>query len=104
MSDDSTKPKSDWEIAQAATVLPIQKIADKLGIPPESVEPFGHHKAKISMAFVQDALAGKRPSDGYFVEFWRLLGEYPEIILWDRLFDEGKHQMLAEVNAARALR
>src|SRR5439155_8981951 len=50
--------------------------------------------------FVQDALAGKRPSDGYFVEFWRLLGEYPEIILWDRLFDEGKHQMLAEVNAA----
>src|SRR5262249_53368157 len=29
--------------------------------------------------FVQDALADKRPSDGYFVEFWRLLVEYPEI-------------------------
>src|SRR5438046_770300 len=50
--------------------------------------------------FVQNALADKRPSDGYFVEFWRLLVEYPEIILWDRLFDEGKHQVLAEVNAA----
>ncbi|MEO6341469.1 MAG: formate--tetrahydrofolate ligase, partial [Caulobacteraceae bacterium] len=56
MSDNSTKPKSDWEIAQAATVLPIQKIADKLGIPAESVEPFGHHKAKISMSFVQEML------------------------------------------------
>jgi hypothetical protein len=48
--------------------------------------------------FVQDALAARRPSDGYFVEFWRLLVEYPEILLWDRLFDEGKHQVLAEVN------
>jgi hypothetical protein len=48
----------------------------------------------------QYALADRRPSDGYFVEFWRLLVEYPEIILWDRLFDEAKHQVLAEVNAA----
>lgn len=50
--------------------------------------------------FVQGALAGQRPADGFFVEFWRLLVEYPEIILWDRLFDEGKHGVLAEVNAA----
>jgi len=50
--------------------------------------------------FVQNALTGKRPGDGYFVEFWRLLVEYPEIIQWDRLFDQGKHQVLAEVNAA----
>ena len=47
--------------------------------------------------FVQSSLAGKRPPDGYFVEFWRLLVEYPEIIGWDRLFDAGKHQVLAEV-------
>src|SRR5882672_17594 len=50
--------------------------------------------------FVQNALVDKRPGDGYFVAFWRLLVEYPEIILWDRLFDEGKHQVLAEVYAA----
>jgi hypothetical protein len=50
--------------------------------------------------FVQNALADRRPSDGYFVEFWRLLVEYPEIIAWDRLFDAAKHQVLAEVNAA----
>lgn len=50
--------------------------------------------------FVQASLKDQRPSDGYFVEFWRLLVEYPEIMLWDRLFDEGKHQVLAEVKAA----
>jgi len=50
--------------------------------------------------YIQAALKGERPTDGYFVEFWRILSEYPEILLWDRLFDEGKHQVLAEVNAA----
>jgi len=49
--------------------------------------------------FVKAALANKRPSDGYFVEFWRLLVEYPEIVAWDRLFDQGKHQVLAEVRS-----
>ena len=50
--------------------------------------------------FVQAALKDQRPSDGYFVEFWRLLVEWPEIIAWDRLFDAAKHQVLAEVQAA----
>ncbi len=50
--------------------------------------------------FVQAALQGERPGDGYFVEFWRLLVEWPEIVAWDRLFDATKHQVLAEVNAA----
>ncbi len=47
--------------------------------------------------FVQNSLANQRPSDGYFVEFWRLLVEYPEIVAWDRLFDAGKHQVLGDV-------
>lgn len=50
--------------------------------------------------YVQAALRARRPSDGYFVEFWRLLVEWPEIIAWDRLFDATKHQVLADVNAA----
>jgi hypothetical protein len=50
--------------------------------------------------FVQQALLGQRPSDGYFVEFWRLLVENPEILAWDRLFDLAKHQVLAEVRGA----
>ncbi|MGH6878991.1 MAG: formate--tetrahydrofolate ligase, partial [Rhizomicrobium sp.] len=42
-------PKTDWEIAQEATLLPILDVAAKLGIPSQSVEPFGHYKAKIGM-------------------------------------------------------
>lgn len=49
-------------------------------------------------AFVQAALTNQRPTDGYFVEFWRLLEEFPEILLWDKLFDIGKHQVLQEVH------
>lgn len=50
--------------------------------------------------FVQAALKNQRPTDGYFVEFWRLLTEWPEILAWNRLFDATKHEVLAEVNAA----
>lgn len=50
--------------------------------------------------YIQGSLKGQRPTDGYFVEFWRILADFPEIMMWDRLFDEGKHQVLAEVNAA----
>ncbi len=50
--------------------------------------------------FIQAALKGQRPTDGYFVEFWRILARYPQIMAWDRLFDQGKHQVLADVDAA----
>ena len=50
--------------------------------------------------FVQQALTNQRPNDGYFVEFWRLLVENPEILAWDRLFDIGKHQILTDVRSA----
>ena len=44
--------KSDIEIAQAATPEKISKIAAKLNIPEDSLEPFGHYKAKISLDFL----------------------------------------------------
>jgi hypothetical protein len=47
--------------------------------------------------FVKSSLKGERPSDGYYVEFNRLLLNYPEIVAWDKLFDLGKHQVLEEV-------
>ena len=50
--------------------------------------------------YVQQALNGKRPSDGYYVEFARLLQEYPEIMAYNQLFDYGKHQVLKEVSHA----
>ena len=45
--------KSDIEIAQAATLKPIQEIANKLGIPNDALIPYGHDKAKISAEFLK---------------------------------------------------
>jgi hypothetical protein len=50
--------------------------------------------------FVQASLKDQRPSDGYYVEFQRILLDYPEIVAYDRLFDLAKHQILDEVKAA----
>jgi len=48
---------------------------------------------------VTAALKDKRPSDGYYVEFTRLLLAYPEITAYHQLFDRGKHQILEEIYA-----
>ncbi|MBT8083096.1 MAG: formate--tetrahydrofolate ligase [Gammaproteobacteria bacterium] len=45
--------KSDIEIAQAATLKPIQSIAGGLGIPAHDLIPYGHDKAKISADFIR---------------------------------------------------
>jgi len=50
---------SNIEIAQRAKMRPIQALAqERLGIPPESLEPYGHYKAKVSLDYVAQ-LAGK---------------------------------------------
>ncbi len=41
--------KSDIDIAQAAELRPIQEIAAKLGLSPDEIVPYGHHKAKIPL-------------------------------------------------------
>ena len=48
-------PKTDIEIARAATKLPIQQIGDRLGIPAQDLLPFGHDKAKLSADFIAAA-------------------------------------------------
>jgi len=53
---------SDIEIAQKATMQRITKVAAKLGIAEEHLEPYGHYKSKLSMAFIdslQDRPDGK---------------------------------------------
>ena len=45
--------KTDIEIAREASKRPIQEIGDKLGIPSESLVPYGHDKAKISDEFIK---------------------------------------------------
>jgi len=51
-------PKSDIEIAQAATMRPIGEIADKLGVPEDAVSPYGRYKAKISLDYIR-SLSGR---------------------------------------------
>ncbi len=73
-----------------------QKAAEQHGI------DFKRAKEGYNMLnqYVQNSLDGKRPSDGYYVEFARLLQQYPEIMAYNQLFDLGKHQVLKEVYTA----
>jgi formate--tetrahydrofolate ligase len=54
--------RSDWEIASAARLWPITRIAqERLGIPADAIEPYGQTKAKINLGFVARTLAEKPP-------------------------------------------
>ncbi len=55
---------SDIEIAQASKMKPIVEIAKKLGIPDDALSPFGHYKAKVSLAYI-DTLKSK--ADGKLI-------------------------------------
>ena len=43
---------SDIEIAQAARMDRIMKVSASLGIPDDFIEPYGHYKAKVSLAYL----------------------------------------------------
>ena len=51
--------KTDIEIAREAKKKNIMEIGAKLGIPSESLLPYGHDKAKVSQEFIK-SLAGKK--------------------------------------------
>jgi formate--tetrahydrofolate ligase len=55
--------KSDIQIAQEADLRPIQEIAAKLGLAPEDIVPYGHHKAKIPL----DVAKARGGEDGRLV-------------------------------------
>src|SRR5947207_480524 len=48
----------------------------------------GEGYTKLAAA-VKQTRAGNRPADGYFVAFWRLLVQYPEILAWEKLWNDG---------------
>ncbi len=50
--DQHQHTRSDAEIAQAARPRPILEIAEGLGIPPDSVHPYGRTKAKIDLDYI----------------------------------------------------
>jgi hypothetical protein len=56
--------------------------------------------------FVNAGRAGKRPVDGYYVGFWRLLLNYPELAAWEMLWTDSLRQtyraIYQTVKSARA--
>ena len=56
--------KSDIEIAQSCKLEEITSIANKLNIPHDQIEPYGHYKAKISLSYL-DSL--KTKDDGHLI-------------------------------------
>jgi formate--tetrahydrofolate ligase len=44
---------SNIDIAQSAHMLPIGEVAASLGIPDDSLEPYGRYKAKVSLSFLR---------------------------------------------------
>src|SRR5256885_15031528 len=51
---------SDIEIAQAAKMHRISAVArEKLGIPEEPLEPYGHYKAKVHLEYLDSLKARK---------------------------------------------
>lgn len=43
---------SNIDIAHAADMLPITQVAERLGIPDESLEPYGRYKAKVALDYL----------------------------------------------------
>ena len=53
---------SDIVIAQAAKMLPIAKVAEKLGLTDEDLIPYGRYKAKINHKLIHSCLLYTSPS------------------------------------------
>jgi len=47
--------------------------------------------------FVRASRSGKRPVDGYYVEFWRLLLRYPELAAWEMLWTDSLRATYAAI-------
>ena len=52
--------KTDIQIAQETTMLPIQDIVERLNIPDEFVEQYGRYKAKIDFNFINQSKHDKK--------------------------------------------
>jgi hypothetical protein len=47
--------------------------------------------------FVRSGRAGKRPRDGYFVTFMRLMLDYPELLQWESLWINSRKQLMIDI-------
>ena len=55
-------PKSDIEIAQAAKMQRITKVATRSSGSPSDLEPYGHYKAKVSLDYIESLQVKKTAS------------------------------------------
>ena len=51
---------TDLEIERAAVLRPIAEVAARAGIPAAALEPYGRHKAKVSLDFVRAQAGAKQ--------------------------------------------
>lgn len=42
--------------------------------------------------WVKACRGGERPNDGYYVTFWRILFQYPEILAWETMWNDSVHE------------
>jgi hypothetical protein len=67
--------------------------ASERGISVERAKAGYHQFAQLIRAAAND----QRPVDGYFVTFWRMLLDYPEILAWEKLWTDSYQAMRAEL-------
>jgi hypothetical protein len=48
--------------------------------------------------YVRATRAGKRPVDGAYVTFWRILMRYPEILAWEQFWHDGLREIYASMH------
>jgi hypothetical protein len=70
----------------------IQK-AKQRGINPDRARQGFLELAK----FVQGGRQGRRPVDGYFVELWRLMLRYPELLAWEMLWTDSLRETYSAI-------
>src|ERR1700750_3173839 len=49
-TEEATTMKTSLEIAQEATLAPIEKTAERAGLEPDEIEPYGRYKAKVALS------------------------------------------------------
>ena len=55
--------------------------------------------------YIRNGRAGKRPRDGYYVEFWRILLRHPELLTWQTFWADSMRETQREFSArAKALK
>jgi len=61
------------------------------------------NKARVGFSelskYMAATLAKQRPTDGYFVTFFRLLLKHPELLAWDNFWVQSRNQLMADIYA-----